>query len=319
LYKKARQEAVEIIRRYVRGEGDDEPLQGLVRRLDLHSIHHLCETLEFKTEDFRKIGFEEEDLARPLRAYLAGQVTLDALTRRIRHISQIFTAPEYQAAAVFRPELHESLSLLALILDPEALLDPLAIPGYLTPILTALEHRRFAPFSTVISRVLRDLGQFHFTILDLECSNGHHLPWSDLALLYRPPPSCDPRGDAPAESELAPVWFIPLAVTTRRFYKEGLPARVGEIEEDIWMRPENCRMVSLRKQCPDSLVSRFRPGYFIDPHGFAEVILDVEELSREEISFAIRLFALENGGRSATLDGQPIELFRASPRLAVGE
>ncbi len=320
MYRKERREAIDIIRRYVRGEIEDELLQGIVQSLDLRSIHHLCETLEFGNEDFRKIGFEEEDLARPLRGYLAGEIALDALTRRIRRISQIFTAPEYQGATVFRSDLAEALSLLALLLDPQACLDPRRMPDYLSPILHALDRRRFVPFNTVISKVLHNLGDFHFTILSLlECSSsgsGCRLPWSDLALLYRPP-SCDPRSDEVPETDLAPVWFIPIAVTTRRFYREGLPARVGEIEEDIWMRPENCRMVSLGKQCPAPLVARYRPAYFIDPHGFAEVILDVEELSREEISFAIQLFALENDGRSATLDGQPVRLLKKGRPLAV--
>ncbi len=321
-YDKERGEVVEIVRRYVRGEIEEEPLLGLVQSLELRTIHQLFEALGLGSLEFLEIGFQEEDLAWPLRRFLGGQLSLGSLRRRIRRLSQIFTACEYQASDVFRWDLAEALNLMSLVLDPAAPLAPQRIQDYLHPILSSLEGRRLVPFSCVVTRMLQDLDALHFTsltLLDFSMPGGQYLPWADLALLYDAPATCDPRGDSVPEADLAPVWFIPLAVTTRSFYQDGLPARLGLYKDDAdseWMHPKNCRIADLHKLCPLLPLDRYRPSYMVDPHGFAEVILEIDELSRDALTFAIQLFAICHGARAATLEGEPVELFPAISRGA---
>ncbi len=59
------------------------------------------------------------------------------------------------------------------------------------------------------------------------------------------------------------------------------------------------------------------PAYFVDPHGFAEIVLDVPRLRREDLAFAVRIFTLENGGASASLDGRAVELYPSRESKAV--
>jgi len=318
-YEKERGEAVEIVRGYVRGEIEEERLFQLVKSLEAGSIHQLFETLELGSLEVLNLDFQEEDLAWPLRDFLAGSLPLESLRRRIRRLSQIFTACEHQASDVFRWDLAEALNLMSLVLDPGAPLAPQRIQGYLQPILSSLDRSRLVPFTCVVARMLHDLDALHFTTLtlnDFSMPGICNLPWSDLALLYDAPAICDPRGDSIPEADLAPVWFIPLSVTTRRFYQEGLPARLGQYDDEAeaeWMHPRNCRIPDLQRVCPSLPLNRYRPTYLVDPHGFAEIILDVEELSREELTFAIQLFSLYNGARAATLEGEPVELLPSIP------
>ena len=314
MYRKARREALEIIRRFVRGEIEEEPLLGFVRDLELRSIQHLFETLELGDEDIRKISLIAEDLARPIREFLAGTLSLDALRRRTYRISQIVSAAEGQGVTPCCLGLGEALNLLGLVLDSGAPLSPSRISGYLVPVLSALDSASPAPFHSVMAQVLRDVGTFHFTTLSLlEVSrqgNGRRLPWSDLALLYGPPEEADPRGDRVPEANLDPVWFIPLSVTTRRFYEEGLPARIGPDEEPVaWTTPRSCRIGRLRQICPSLPFDRYRPSFFIDPRGFTEIVLDVEELSFGELIFAVQLFSIHHGARAATLEGQEVKVY----------
>jgi len=314
---KARREAVEIIRRFVRGEIEEEPLLGVVRRLDLHSVRQLSETLELKSADFRRIGFAAGDLIRVLDAFLAGRLPLDALRSRVRWTAQIFSAAEYRTASVYRAELAEALSLLSLLLDPDAPLTPRRVAAHLTPVFLALVRGRPPPFRSVIRRILSDLPEFHFTALTpLErCRRFQSAcaPWVDLALCYGPPASRGPCFTEGYGSGLAPAWFIPLAVATQRFYREELPRRVGRDRSDrSWMHPENCRIPGLVERHPWLAIDRFRPLYFVDPRGFAEVVLDVPRLTRETLAFAIRAFALENRAAAASLDGEAVEVYPAA-------
>jgi hypothetical protein len=313
VYRKQRREAVDILRRFVKGEIEEEPLLGFLHSLDLRSIPHLFETLELGNEEIRGIGFREDDLARPLGEFLAGSIALDALRRRIRRISQIFAAAENQATIACRADLSDALNLLALLLDGAAPIEGSRLLGHLGDVRAALDGGRPVPFRAVVSKILREMGTFHFTTLSLlEFSlswDGGKLPWTDLGLLYGPPTN-DPRGDDVPEANLLPIWFIPISVTTRRFYQDGLPDCLGgeEREDCPWMRPESCRVAGLRDRIPPSPLARFRPSYYIDPHGFAEIILDVDEVTQEGLRFAIQLFALENGARAATLEGEEVPL-----------
>ena len=307
-------EAVEIIRRYVKGEIEEEPLLGLVQRLDLHSIHRLPETFELGSEDFRRIGLREEDLIRPIRDHLAGRLPLLSLRSRIRRMAQIFSAEEYRSASVYRPLLAEALHLLWLVLDPDAPLHPELLRGFLPPVLAALVRREPVPFSAVVGGILRRLGEFHFTRLSpLELTRGAadgSCLWCDLALLYRGSPrNGSVPGGQPAGG-LAAVWFIPFSVATRRFYNEDLPARLGRDDDanPSWMRPENSKIPRLLDRCPWLPVKRYRPSYLIDPHGLAEIVLDIPALNWEDLAFAVQIFALYNGASSTTLDGERVEL-----------
>jgi len=324
-----RREAVEIIRRFVRGEIEEEPLLGFARKLEIESLHQLSETLELRSEDFRRIGFRREDLIRFLEYFLQGRMELDALRRRAKRISQIFSATEYVSASVYRPELAEALNLLTLVLDPRSPLDPACIQRYLIPLHSALLCREAIPFAQAVGQILRDLGEFHFVSLTpLEYSPaGGRLVWADLALLYGRPghrregaaPAPENGVHPPAEEgagDLAPVWFIPLSVATHRFYHEELPGRLGGEDEGdgdgsdgAWMHPRNCRMGRLVKLHPWLKAERWRPLYLIDPRGFAEVVLDLPHLSHKDLAFAVRIFALQNGGAAASLDGKPVELY----------
>jgi hypothetical protein len=316
VYGKERREAVEILRRFVKGEIEEEPLLGFVHSLDLRSIPHLFETLELGNEDFRRIGFREEDIARPLREHSERSLSLEALRKRIRRISQIFTAAENGANSSYRSDLGDTLNLLALALDPMAPLSEALLSRHLAAVLDALDHREPVPFGVVVGRILKELGSFHFTTLSLlEFSlswKGRKLPWTDLGLLYGPSGRPDPRGDDIPEADLEPIWFIPLSVTTRRFYLEGLPACLGteEKEDCAWMQPENCRVAGLLAAYPSLPVDCFRPAYYIDPHGFAEIILDVDDLNGDCLRFAIQLFALQNSARTASLEGEDVPLLR---------
>ena len=316
VYRKERREAAEILRRFLKGEIGEDLLTGFMDRLDLHSVPHVFETLELGQEDLRGMAITDEDLARPLREFLEGRLSLGSLKSHVLRVSQIVNAIDGKTSLVAGPEMTEALNILSLVLDPGAPLSARRVPTYLAPILEALDGAGPVPFRRVMERVLQDLGTFHFTTLCLsesaEGGDGARLPWTDLALLYGPPIGSDPRGDEIPEANLTPIWFIPLSVTTHRFYREGLPAKLGEDpeQESGWMLAANCRIPRLRSLHPCLPPDPRRPMYFIDPHGFAEIILDVEELSRDDIAFVIRLFALENGAAGASLDGMPVELFR---------
>jgi hypothetical protein len=395
-----RREAVEFLSLYVRGEIEEGQLQDWVGKLHLDSIRQLPEVLDLDCADYQRIGFREEHLIRLLQSFLLGQSPIDLLGTRVRRLSQLFSAPSYRSSSSYRSRLSDALSLLTLVLDPHAPLVPERMAGYLQPVLEALERRRPAPFSSVLKRILWDLGGFHFTTLtpleihgQRSSGTGHTVitnpatgnpvtgnpaignpvggepenagpgngeprkpgsrkgdpakgnrrdgsgrtpseepeevfPWTDLALLYGPPGGSRARGGSggcargggageeaddledPEDHHLAPVWFIPLSVTTRHFYREGLPAWLDADEAEApWMRTENCKIRRLTERHPWLAADRYRPAYLIDPRGFAEIVLDIGHLSRQELTFAIRVFALENGATTASLDGEPVELY----------
>ena len=303
----------------------------MVEKFDLRSIHQVSEALGFRTQEFRRIGFRGEDLMRPLGDFLAGRLDLCLLHRRVRALAQIFSCPEYRSSSACRPELCEALSLLWLILDPRAPLVPEKLPGYLDPFLAALAGRKPVPFHGVLKRILEDLGEFHFISLALDLSSAtgrRRPPWSDLALLYHAPTlpansnggsgkkgSCNGSGPSngktgPHEEDgLALVWFIPLSVTIRTFYQQ-IRRRLGQVSSDgDRLGAGNCQVARLTERHPWLPVAEYRPAYFLDPRGFAEVVLDVPRLSRQEVAFAVRAFALLNAARAASLDGEPIELY----------
>lgn len=314
-----RNEAVEIIRKYIRGEIEEEPLLGFVRRLELHSFHQLSSTLELGSEDFRRIGFGAQDLARLIEECLAGRMSLVSLRHRVQRIAQIFSTPEYRSRNLHRRQLAEALSLLVLVLDAQAPIPAECMRGYLVVVCAALARRRPAPFAAVVGHIVRRLEACHFlplAPLDLPWfADEERLPWTDLALLYGPREPAEgarPRGEDRPEADLTQAWFIPLSVTTRQFYLKGLPARLGvEDRDEGWMHPENCKIPCLRERHPWLAADRFRPSYLVDRRGFAEIVLDVPALTRPALEFAIRAFALQNGVEAATLSGQPVALYPA--------
>jgi len=327
-----RGEAVETIRQFVRGEIDDDALLSMVEKFELRSLHQVSEALGFRTQDFRRIGFRGEDLVRPLGEFLSGRMELGRLRRRVRALAQLFSCPEYRSSSACRPELAEALSLLWLVLDPGAPLPPESLPGYLDPVLAALAGRKLVPFHEVLKRILEDLGEFHFISLTLDLSSAtgrRRPPWSDLALLYQAPPargpgtnggsnvsasrgadSGSPRSGAGPDQEdgLSLVWFIPLSVTTRSFYQQ-IRRCLDQDGSDGDPLHGNCQVARLRERHPWLPVAEYRPAYFLDPRGFAEIVLDVPRLSRQEVAFAVRAFSLLNAARAASLDGEPIELY----------
>jgi hypothetical protein len=104
-------------------------------------------------------------------------------------------------------------------------------------------------------------------------------------------------------------------VFTSAFFRRDLPgilSAVTQAAELAWSRdafnyhPENDQATFLIERHPRLLRCPVRFHYYVDDAGLAEIVIDAPSLGRRELSFATRLFCLQNAVRAATLDGKRI-------------
>jgi len=323
-----RKQAVEVLRRFVRGEAGSEELDLLVKELDLSGVEQLCETLSLSATEFLKMDLDLRDLAHQLQLYLAGRLPLKWIYRWLTGLQSIVTSRCYESSTVSCPAIATTLGLLSLLLDPDYPAPPQKLKQSLARIHGWLRANKPVPARTFLRRIFCDMGAVRLCVLEnpLAFSADLKRQWVDVGLRsFRVRNFRGLREDrfGEAGSPRGRVRLIPLSIFTRGFFQGELQELLSRFESAVpgdWSResisqggwdsfcyhPENNQAISLKERFPYLRRCPIDFRYYVDPSGLAEIVLDTPAIHRRQILFAVKLFCLQNGVRRAILDGRTV-------------
>jgi hypothetical protein len=301
--RNVRREAVETLRRFMRGEAGADEIEGVARDLEVDSVGEICESLSLSDVDFRQIDLSLRDVARELRLYLDGGLSHEKILRWVSHIHGIVTSLSYESSTVSNPALGATLRLLSILLDSR-----LPAPEGRRKRSIARLHRWIAenrpvPMRSFLPTIFRDMGALRLRSLEnpLSFSTALRRHWVDVGLVV---------------SSNDDVRLIPFSVFTRRFFQEEMPDLISSISgpggsdwprgDSFYYHPENDQAISLKERFPAlcRLPTAFQ--YFVDESGLAEIVLEKRALRRRDLLLAAQLFCLQNRVRFARLDGRKV-------------
>lgn len=300
---KHRSEAIRILRGFVRGDVGADELEGFSRELGLSSAAELGEAVSLELEDLPGIDVRPRIVARQLGRHLAGTLDRSDLFRWVTHLHRIVTSRWYEPLAAPSPALGAALNLLSFLLDPGYPTGEETVRGPLGRIQACLDSNRPVPARTFLPGVFRRMGPLELCIIENPVSFSLDLrsQWVDVGL-----PSSNGED----------IRLVPFSIFTRTFFQDRLPAMMSRLcgpgAEDwagidrFYYHPENDQAIPLKERHPALGRSAVEFQYFIDESGLAEIVLDAAAIRRREVLFAARLFCLQNGVRSATLNGRRV-------------
>jgi hypothetical protein len=306
--------AEEVLRRFLQGETTAADLEAAARRLDVSSIAELCERLA--TAPCGPLEVNLSDLARQLRRFLAGESSREEISLWVGCLHSVLSSgwaatgsrslDDEAPDAGSNREASFALRFLSILFDPDHKAPPARIRTWVQRALRCLETSRPVPLRAFLPRLFRDLDRVRLRAVEspVDLVEALENQWIDVGLVGS-------RG--------CRVRLIPFSVFTRRFFVGDLPAMLtslasltspGETErcrgDDFYYHPENNKAISLKERCSKLRTVPFEFQYFVDETGLAEIVLDVPAIHRAHLSFAAKLFCLQNGIRRATLDGRRV-------------
>ena len=301
----SRTEAVEMLRRFVRGEASADELRVITRRLDLTCVGDICESLSFSQRDFHRIDIKLPRLARQLGLYLRGELEKKSLFVWVNQLHRIVTSRIYEASEACTQAISNTLRILCLLLDPDHTAPAHKLRASLLQINGWLKTDTPIPLRTFLPAVFRDMAPLHFQVLKNPIAFSWNLrdQWQDVGIIK------------PNEES---VRLIPFSIFTQNFFRNELPALIARITDadtvewargdSFYYHPENNQAISLKESHPSLRNHPLSFQYFIDENGLAEIILDTRVIRREEVLFASKLFCLQNKVSQANLNGRRVSL-----------
>jgi hypothetical protein len=307
--KNIRREAIEALRRFVRGEAGEGVLEAAARRLDLRSMGDLCDGLT--RGDIRQVEPTAADVARQLRLYLDGCISRKAASLWFHRVYGIVTSPAFESSTAARPVAATLLGLVGALLDPDHPGAAARARRSLARVRSWLEAVPLAPPRDLLPRILAEVFRSCAPVrlatlrspLDFSAASSGRWAgqWVDVA--WR-------------SGRDGGIRLIPFSIFTARFFRDDLPGivtRLAQSADFAWApndpfcyHPENDQAIVLAERHPWLLSSPFRFHYYVDGAGLAEIVIDAPAIGRREAAFAARLFCLRSSIRCASLDGRRI-------------
>ena len=289
--------AADVLQCFLTGDARAADLDEAARRLGVTSLGELCESLAAAFGGLLRVDLLVSDVARKLSLFLNGKIARDEMSLWVNCAHSIVTS---ETVHQFSPQwdndtrasagsgLGPTLRLLSFLFDPQ----------------------HTAPQFKTRSTLFREMGMLRFFVVEnpphfsLEARNQ----WVDVGL-------AGTTGDA--------IRLIPLSIFTRRFFRDELPGIVSDASARLGTErcgcdrfayhPENNQAISLLERYPNLRRIPVTFQYFIDENGLAEIIIQAQEIRREHVRFAVRLFCLQNEVERAMLDDHRVSCAQGAP------
>ncbi len=311
--------AADVLQCFLTGDARAADLDAVARRLGVTSLSELCENLAAAFGGLLRVDLLLSDVARKLSLFLNGKIARDEMSLWVNCAHSIVTSDRVHQ---FSPQwdndtrasagsgLGPTLRLLSFLFDPQHTAPQFKIRSTLFRILRHLNASQAVPLRGFLPSLFRDMGMLRFFVVanpphfSLEAPNQ----WVDVGL-------AGTTGDD--------IRLIPLSIFTRRFFHDELPGIVSDASARLGTErcacdrfayhPENNQAISLLERYPDLNRIPVTFQYFIDENGLAEIIIQAQEIRREHVRFAVKLFCLQNEVGRAMLDDHHVSCAQGAP------